>query len=83
MPEQDLPAEMLSMTDEERASYINAKRADREAIQTEIQLVSLGRENYIREAIQREPGVLPGLGDAMRDALRKQAMDKGFTREDC
>ena len=83
VPEQDLPTEMLSMTDEERAAYINAKRADREAIQTEIQRVSLGRENYIREAIKRELGVLPGLGDAMRDALRKQAMDKGFTCEDC
>jgi len=78
----DLPEEMQSMTAEERVEFIAAKRAQREAIQSEIQSASEAREAFVKQAIAEQIGEA-GLGEAMRAAIREQAMAKGFTCDGC
>ena len=78
----DLPEEMQSMTVEESAEFIEAKRAQREAIQREIQAASAAREAFVKQVIAERIGEA-GLGEAMRKAIREQAMAKGFTRDGC
>ena len=78
----DLPEEMQSMTVDESVEFIEAKRAQREGIQREIQAASAAREVFIKQAIANEIGEA-GLGEAMRKAIREQAMAKGFTCEGC
>ena len=78
----DLPEEMQSMTVDESVEFIEAKRAQREGIQREIQAASAAREVFIKQAIANEIGEA-GLGEAMRKAIREQAMAKGFTCDGC
>jgi Mg-chelatase subunit ChlD len=74
----DLPEEMQSMTVDESVEFIEAKRAQREAIQREIQSASAAREVFVKQAIANRNGEA-GLGEAMRKAIREQAQAKGFT----
>ncbi len=76
----DLPEEMQSMTVDESVEFIEAKRAQREGIQREIQSASAAREVFIKQAIADRIGAA-GLGEAMRKAIREQAMAKGFTSD--
>ncbi|MDH3629009.1 MAG: VWA domain-containing protein [Acidobacteriota bacterium] len=78
----DLPEEMQSMTMDEMIEFIDAKRALREGIQTEIQSLSDARETFVRQAIATRIGEA-GLGEAMRNAIREQAMAKGFNCDGC
>jgi hypothetical protein len=72
------------MTDEERVAFITAKREQREGIQGEIQSASEAREVFVKAALFERIGEA-GLGEAMRRAIREQAIAKGFTcdGEDC
>ncbi len=77
-----LPGAMRSMSAGERSSYVDRKRAEREAIQQEIQQLSDEREQLVRAELERlRIGV--GLDDAMRQAIRSQALAKGFKCEGC
>ena len=78
----DLPEEMQSMTVDERVEFIEAKREQREGIQREIQAASAARELFVKQAIANRIGEA-GLGEAMRKAIREQAMAKGFTCDGC
>lgn len=78
----DLPESMHTMTDEEIAAFVEAKRNQREAIQLEIQEASDARESYIRSVLMREQQAL-GLDGAVREALCEQAKAKGFKSDDC
>jgi Mg-chelatase subunit ChlD len=78
----DLPEEMQSMTLDESVEFIEAKRAQREGIQREIQAASAAREVFVKQAIANRIGEA-GLGEAMRKAIREQAMAKGFTCDGC
>ena len=78
----DLPEEMQSMTVDESVEFIEAKRAQREGIQREIQSASAAREVFVRQAIADQIGEA-GLGEAMRKAIREQALAKGFTCDGC
>lgn len=78
----DLPEEMQSMTAEERVGYIATRRAEREAIQNEIQSASAEREEFVKKAIAKRIGE-SGLGETMRKVIREQAMAKGFTCDGC
>jgi hypothetical protein len=78
----ELSEEMQAMTVGERIEFIEAKRAQREGIQREIQAASAARELFIREAMASRIGEA-GLGEAMRKAIREQAMAKGFTCDGC
>ena len=78
----DLPETMHAMTPDERVAYVESKRADREAIQLEIQEASHERESHIRSVLLREQRAL-GLDDAVREAICNQAKAKGFSSDDC
>jgi hypothetical protein len=80
LPLADLPQELQSMTPEQRAAFVETKRAQRESIQTEIQRISTERETFIRNALAADA---TSLGNAMRLAIREQAMTKGFTCDGC
>ena len=76
MGAEDLPEKLRSMTDEELVIYVDGKRAERESIQQEIQRISEEREAYVRGILAQSGAA--GLGEAMRDTIRKQAVKKGF-----
>jgi hypothetical protein len=76
----DLPKELQSMTREQQVAAVNAMRAKRESIQTEIQRLNAEREAFVRNTLAAEA---TGLGTAMRQAIRKQATAKGFTCDGC
>ncbi len=77
-----LPEAMRSMSAGERASHVDRKRAEREAIQQEIQQLSDERERFVRAEVARQRSGV-GLDDAMREAIRSQALAKGFKCDDC
>ena len=79
---QDLPEEMQGMDEQQRLSYVQAKRAQREGIQRQIQELSGKREAFLVQAKKDELGAL-GLDDAIRQAIREQAKAKGFTCDGC
>lgn len=82
--DEDLPAEMATMNRGERIAHVATKRAAREAVQKKIQKVSLERENHIQAVLAKERGKNDeGLGDAMRKAIRGQAIANGFTCKGC
>ena len=78
----DLPEELREMSDEERNGFIQAKRTEREQIQTKIQEASAAREAFVRQA-RAERLTDPGLGEAMRQVIREQAAAKGFACNGC
>jgi hypothetical protein len=78
----DLPEVLREIGKEERNDFIEAKRAERERIQLEIQRASAAREVFVQQALAERLGDA-GLGDAMRRVIREQAKAKGFTCEDC
>ena len=71
----ELPEELRPMTREQRVAVVDAMRKKRESIQTEIQKASAERETFIRSSLAAEA---TSLGSAMRQAIREQAMAKGF-----
>jgi hypothetical protein len=78
----DLPEALQSMSYDDLAGYVESKRSDREAIQEEIQQVSLKREAYIKKVRARELAA-SDFGEAMKQAIREQAMEKGFKCDGC
>jgi hypothetical protein len=80
VPLADLPKELQSMTREQQVAAVDAMRKQRESIQTEIQRLSAERETFVRSALAAEA---TGLGTAMRQAIREQAMAKGFKCDGC
>lgn len=79
---QDLPEEMQGMEEQQRVAYVQAKRAQREDIQRQIQELSAEREAFLVQAKRDELGAL-GLDEAIRQAIRAQAKAKGFTCDGC
>ncbi len=78
----DLPEEMQSMTVDQSIEFVEAKRAQREGIQLEIQSASAAREVFVKQVIASRIGEA-GLGEAMRKMIREQAMAMGFTCDGC
>jgi hypothetical protein len=78
----DLPESLQAMPRGELSGYIAGKRLERESIQTEIQRESSKREAFIKQARSQEIAS-QDLGDAMKQAIRGQAMKKGFTCDGC
>jgi hypothetical protein len=79
--DEDLPEAMRAMTVEGRQAFVNAKRTERETLQLKIQKLSEDRETYIKSALAEAGST--GLGEAMRQTIREQAMAKGFTCDGC
>jgi hypothetical protein len=82
LPLSDLPEQLRDLSNEERSDFIEARRAERERIQMKIQEASAAREVFVQQALAERLGD-EGLGVAMRQVIREQAMAKGFTCEDC
>ena len=78
----ELPESLQSMNTEELAGYVAGKRLEREAIQTEIQALSAKREGFIKNVRSQELAA-GDLGEAMKQAIREQALKKGFKCDDC
>jgi len=78
----DLPQSLQSMSYEDLAGYVGGKRQEREAIQTDIQALSTQRENFIKQ-VRTEELASSDLGEAMKQAIREQAMKKGFECDGC
>ena len=74
-----LPKEMQAMNETEKLEYINRKTTERRNIQTQIKQLNLQRLAYIEA--QNQEGNANALDIALLTALKKQAMDKGFSFE--
>jgi polyhydroxyalkanoate synthesis regulator phasin len=75
-----LPAEMQSMSDEERQTYVSEQASKREALQAQIGDLDRERRAYIeRERSLQAQGEDKGLDEVMQEGLRTLAEEKGFT----
>ena len=73
---------MQGMDAQQRTTYVQGKRAQRETIQKQIQELSEKREDFLVQAKKDQVDAL-GLDDAIRQAIREQAKAKGFTCDGC
>lgn len=73
--EDQLPAELKGKSVDEMETYINEKKAERTAIQKEIQMENARREAYISEKQKDEAGELE---NAMLNAIQRQAARKNY-----
>ena len=69
------------MSASERKAYIEGMRTSREAIQGKILEANKAREVFVREERAKKGSGKTGLDDAMLEALREQAVKKGFEFE--
>ncbi len=82
VPPEELPAEMRTMTLEERKAHLEKKKAERAGIQARIQELAKGREAYVAtEMSKRHLDDSQAFDRALEDAIREQARAKGFTFE--
>lgn len=77
--ESELPAELRSMNLQERTSFIEAKRREREQLKQELQEYEAKVEEYIR-AHQAEVAEEQTLDHAMLEIIQEQAKNKGFDK---
>ncbi len=77
--EAELPEVMRSMSPAERTTHVKKVQASREAIQKKIGEVSARRDAYLKaERAKQSPGQT-SLDEAMLQAIRSQASNRGFT----
>ncbi len=76
-PEQ-LPAEMRTMSVEQRKSYVKEKSAERARIQKEISTLSTKRQEYILENTPKDK-TQGMLDQALMDAIKRQAKTKNLS----
>ena len=72
---EDLPAELKGKSTQQIEHYIQAKKAERQRIQTEIQALNAKREAFIAGKQKQEQGELE---NAMLKAIEKQAAQKNI-----
>ncbi|MEO0474202.1 MAG: vWA domain-containing protein [Bacteroidota bacterium] len=78
----NLPAECKNMNDAQLKSWTKVKMEERQKIQAEILILSEKRETFIAEQRKTEAEKdKAGLGHALSQCLRKQAVAKGYTFE--
>ena len=79
---EDLPDEMRSMTPEQRLAHIEQKAQQRKQVQAEIQELAAKREAFVREETEKQ-GLQTdqAFDNAVRNSLRQQAEQKGFSFE--
>lgn len=74
--EEQLPAEMVDMTMEERSAYVAEKQKEREKIQKEIGELTVKREKYVSDKRKDDPANM--LDVAIIQAVKRQAIAKNF-----
>ncbi|HAM36606.1 MAG TPA: VWA domain-containing protein [Elusimicrobia bacterium] len=77
---EELPQELQSLSDKDRAAYIEKKTAERKAIQAKINQLSDERRKYVaqKEKELATQGSAQTLGQAVITTVRSQASKKGF-----
>jgi hypothetical protein len=75
---EDLPANMQTMSPEERAAYVNARANERTELQAKIQQLNEQRDKYVAEQAAKQPQT-DTLGTAVKLAVHEQAQKKNFT----
>lgn len=79
VPVEQLPEAMRAMTPEQRAAHLEAKKAERAALQAKVKELDAKRAAFVKAEMAKQ-----GLDDskafdkAVRDAVREQAAEKGF-----
>ncbi|MBI4422731.1 MAG: VWA domain-containing protein [Elusimicrobia bacterium] len=79
MKAEDLPAPLQGMSVEERKRHIEAEGAKRKEIQAKLDALQSERERYLKRQEQGGTAGSATFGQAMIDAVRKQASKKGYT----
>ena len=74
--EEDLPAEMKGMTNDEKTAYISEKQKERQSIQKEIAELTIKREKFVAEKQGEENNNM--LDKVIIQAVKKQAISKKF-----
>lgn len=79
MNEEELPAEMRSMTMPEREAYVEKKAKERSRIQAEINELSAKRQAFIADEQKKAGQADATLGAAVIETVRLKAQKEGFT----
>jgi len=75
---EELPEPMQEMNSQERMEYVAKQAKQREKIQAEIGKLSEEREQFVRKSKQEQGEQSATMSDALSEAVRKQAAEKGF-----
>ncbi|MCE7872668.1 VWA domain-containing protein [bacterium CPR1] len=78
VPKDQLPAEMQSMNEGERAAYVEKKSRERSALQARIRELSAKRDAFLAEKQKAASGE-ETLDEAMIKAVRNEAVKRGYT----
>jgi hypothetical protein len=79
LPAEELPEELRKLKPEERRAWVDAKRKEREQVQSEIRDVSAKREAYVQEEMKKaNQSDKDSLDAAVRTTITEQAEEKGF-----
>lgn len=81
LDEAELPATMKSLSGEERVEYVRKKTDERNLIKEEIGKLSKLRTEYVAKMKQQQAAASPSMGDALTNAVKKQAEQKSFVFE--
>ena len=78
LEEADLPKELKGKGADERIAFVKAKKVEREAVQKEIAELEDKRQSFVAEK-RKQLAATKTLDNVMVDAVRKQALDNGFS----
>ena len=78
--EAELPEEMRKLSVDERKTYVEKKRAEREELQKKLSTLAVERDKFVAEK-QKELSKDPTLASAVTTAVREQAEKKGVSFE--
>ena len=78
--EAELPEEMRKLSAEERKTYVEKKRTEREELQKKLSTLAMERDKFVAEK-QKEQSKDPTLAGAVTTAVREQAEKKGVSFE--
>ncbi|MCP3671054.1 MAG: VWA domain-containing protein [Gammaproteobacteria bacterium] len=76
-----LPAPMKGLSSKQKLIYVKQKAAERETIKQQIAELSHSRSAYVAEKKLEQAAAAPSVGDALSQAVKKQAGRKGFVFE--
>lgn len=78
LEEEQLPEVMKGMNTEERKNHVAEQAKKRDELKSEISKLSKEREQYVQQQKQQQAEKPASMNDALSEAVRKQATDKGF-----
>ena len=79
LKDEELPDELKKLTPDERAAYVEKKGKERDAISKQIQEISVKRDAYIKEEVQKKGlDTNKAFDQAVRKSITEQAAKKGF-----